>query len=94
MGPPGQRRLVRDRWGERYGVNDTPTNRVMPPHPLLGDAAAQVVLYERVQFGGIEEEGEEYETLLAIAEGEMTFVEAGLGGSTEIGVDEGHLEPS
>jgi hypothetical protein len=37
------------------------------------------VLYERVQFGGLEEGSEEYEALLAIAEGQTTFAEAGLG---------------
>ena len=42
----------------------------MPAHPALDDEElALVVLYERVQFGGLEEDSEEYELLLAIAEG-------------------------
>ena len=42
----------------------------------------------------MEEEGEEYEMLLAIAEGEMTFAEAGLGEVAEAaGVDEADLAP-
>ena len=61
---------------------------VMPAFPALSDEElAQVVLYERVQFGGMEETGPEYEALLAIAEGTGTFADAGLGElSTEAGV--------
>jgi len=55
---------------------------------LTDQQLAQVVLYERVQFGGLEEGSEEYELLLAIAAGDMTFAEAGLGElATAGGVD-------
>ena len=66
---------------EVYGAGNTASNGgSMPDHPSLSDEElAQVVLYERVEFGGMEESGEEYELLLAIAEGETTFAEAGLG---------------
>ena len=68
-----------------YGANDTPTNNgTMPAHPALSDQElAEVVLYERVEFGGMEESGEEYEQLLAIAEGDLTFADAGLGPQSE-----------
>jgi len=64
-----------------YGATDTPSNNgTMPAHPNLTDQElAEVVLYERVTFGGMEEAGEDYEALLAIAEGETTFEDAGLG---------------
>ena len=70
---------------EVYGANDTPSNNgTMPAHPALSDQElAEVVLYERVQFGGMEESGEEYEQLLAIAEGDLTFADAGLGPQSE-----------
>ena len=43
-----------------------PAAAACPPHPALTDEElAQVVLYERVEFGGMEESGEEYEQLLA-----------------------------
>ena len=43
----------------------------MPAHAELDDEElALVVLYERVEFGGLEEDSEEYELLLAIAEGD------------------------
>jgi mono/diheme cytochrome c family protein len=77
-----------------YGATDKPSNGGnMPAHPLLSDQElAEVVLYERVQFGGMAEEGDEYEMLLAIAEGAMTFEEAGLGEQAQsIGVQEGNL---
>lgn len=82
--------------GDTYGANDTPSNQgIMPDHPNLTDQElAEVILYERVQFGGMEEAGEEYEMLLEIAEGTLTFEAAGLGElSTEIGVDEANLAP-
>ena len=44
------------------------------------------------QFGGMEESGEEYEQLLAIAEGDLTFADAGLGPQSEaIGIAEDEL---
>ncbi len=81
---------------EVYGATEKATeNGTMPPHRSFTDAElAAVVLYERVEFGGMEEEGEDYETLLAIAEGEMTFAEAGLGELSEAaGIDETNLAP-
>jgi len=89
-------RLGSNGWQEfsaTYGANDKPSQGGMPPHPSLSDEElAEVILYERVQFGEMEEEGEEYEMLLAIAEGDMTFADAGLGElSTEIGIDESNL---
>jgi hypothetical protein len=77
-----------------YGANATPTNGgEMPDFPNLTDQElALVVLYERVELGGMPEEGEEYELLLAIAEGETTFEEAGLGPlSVEAGIPEDQL---
>lgn len=79
---------------EVYGANGTSTNGgTMPAHPTLSDQElAEVVLYERVQFGGMEESGEEYTLLLAIASGETTFAEAGLGPLSEaIGLTEDDL---
>ena len=80
-------------FSDTYGATDKPSKGGMPAHPSLSDQElAEVVLYERVTFGGMAEEGEEYEMLLAIAEGTMTFADAGLGElSLEIGVDEANL---
>jgi mono/diheme cytochrome c family protein len=73
-----------------YGATDKAKATGMPPFDegqLSEEELAQVVLYERVAFGGLEEGSEEYEALVAIAEGESTFEEAGLGPeSTEAGV--------
>ena len=75
-----------------------PTSRsaaAMPAHAALDDEElALVVLYERVEFGGLEEGSEEYALLLEIAEGQTTFAEAGLGDvSTAVGVPEDDLGP-
>ncbi len=80
---------------DRYGANDKPVGGGMPPHPNLSDQdLALVVLYERVQFGGLEEGSEEYLELLEIAEGRLTFAEAGLGEiAAEAGVPEEALAP-
>lgn len=80
-------------YSDTYGANEQPIGGGMPAHLILTDQElAEVVLYERVQFGEMEEEGEEYEMLLEIAEGTLTFAEAGLGPlSMEIGVDEALL---
>ena len=74
---------------DTYGATDNPVNGGMPGFADLSDEElAQVVLYERVAFGGLEEGSEEYEALRQIAEGEMTFAEAGLGEeSQQAGVD-------
>lgn len=78
---------------DTYGATDKPVNGGMPPHDALTDAElAQVVLYERAAFGGLEEGSEEYLELEAIATGEMTFAEAGLGELSEAaGVPESEL---
>jgi mono/diheme cytochrome c family protein len=81
---------------EVYGATDKAGNGgSMPAHPSLTDQElAEVVLYERVQFGEMEEAGEEYEQLLAIAEGDLTFAEAGLGElSIAAGISEDDLAP-
>ena len=64
-----------------YGAGATvSTGGTMPQHPGLDDEQlALVVLYERVQFGGLEEDSEEYLALLEVAQGEKTFAEVGLG---------------
>jgi mono/diheme cytochrome c family protein len=66
--------------GEVYGAADKAKGPGMPPHPGLSDAQlAEVVLYERATFGGLEETDEEYLALEEIAHGEKTFAEVGLG---------------
>jgi mono/diheme cytochrome c family protein len=76
-----------------YGGNDTPTGEagVMPAHPELDDQQlAQVVLYERQSLS--DEDPADEEDLLAIANGEMTFAEAGLGPMSEkAGISEDSL---
>lgn len=78
---------------DTYGANGSPVNGGMPAHESLTDAElAQVVLYERAAFGGLEEGSEEYLLLEEIAEGLTTFAEQGLGPeSEEAGVDESAL---
>ena len=76
--------------GDTYGANAKPKNGGMPPFAgtLSEEELAQVVLYERVEFGGLEEGSEEYVALDAIAHGESTFAEAGMGDlGTAAGVD-------
>lgn len=77
--------------GDTYGANDQPKRGGMPEHPALSDEElAQVVLYERAEFGG--EQEADQEELRAIADGETTFAEAGLGDeSVAAGIDEGDL---
>ena len=76
-----------------YGATGKPVNGGMPAHESLTDAElAQVILYERAAFGGLEEGSEEYLLLEEIAEGLTTFAEAGLGPESEAaGVDEAAL---
>ena len=84
-----------EQFADTYGATDKPVEGGMPDHPNLDDQElALVVLYERVEFGELEETSEEYELLLAIAEGETTFAEAGLGEvSAEAGIPEEELAP-
>jgi mono/diheme cytochrome c family protein len=73
-------RLGSQDWpADTYGGNNSPTNAgIMPGHPALDDQQlAQVVLYER-QALSKEDPADEVD-LLAIAAGDMTFEEAGLG---------------
>jgi hypothetical protein len=66
----------------------------MPEHGAFTDAElAQVVLYERTAFGGMDPSSDEYLALVEIAEGRTTFADAGLGDvSTAAGVDPAELE--
>jgi mono/diheme cytochrome c family protein len=79
--------------GTTYGATNKPKTAGMPEHPDLTDAQlAQVVLYERAQFGGLDPTSEEYLALTEVAEGLKTFAEVGLGElSTATGVDEASL---
>jgi hypothetical protein len=76
---------------DTYGATDKEKQGGMPEHPALSDEElAQVVLYERTQFG--EEDPADQEELLAVAEGEMTFEEVELGPEAEeAGVDPAEL---
>ncbi|MGE3621837.1 MAG: cytochrome c [Acidimicrobiia bacterium] len=79
--------------GDSYGAEDkAKTGSLMPEHPGLSDQElAQVVLYERTQFAG--EEEADQEELLAVASGELTFADVGLGPLAEdAGVDPAKLE--
>ncbi len=79
--------------GSTYGATQKPKGVGMPAHASLTDAElAQVVLYERTAFGGLEPTSEEYLALVEIAEGLKTFAEAGLGElSAAAGVTEADL---
>jgi mono/diheme cytochrome c family protein len=79
-----------------YGADDTPVGSagVMPGWPTLTDAQiAEVVLHERELSGeDVSEGNEEYEDLWAVALGETTLAEAGLGElSEDAGVTEDDL---
>lgn len=78
-----------------YGATDKPVGGggSMPAHESFTDEElAQVVLYERATFGGLEEGSEEYLELESIATGQSTFAEVGLGeDSAQSGVDESAL---
>jgi mono/diheme cytochrome c family protein len=78
---------------DTYGAPDKPKAGGMPPHAALSDQElAQVVLYERFTFGGLDPTSEEYLALVEIAEGRTTFAAAGLGDlSAAAGVDEASL---
>ncbi len=81
---------------DTYGATAKPKGAGMPAHPQLSDAElAQVVLYERATFGDLDSTSEEYLALVEIAEGRLTFAEAGLGElSAAAGVDAAQLESS
>ena len=87
-------RLGSEGWpADTYGNPEKPKNGGMPAFPALTDEElAQVVLYERAEFGDLDPTSEEYLLLTEIAEGTTTFAEAGLGEvSTTVGVDEAML---
>jgi len=79
--------------GATYGANGKAKGVGMPGHAALTDAElAEVVLYERVAFGKLDPTSEEYLALVEIAEGRLTFADAGLGDlSKAAGVDESDL---
>jgi hypothetical protein len=78
--------------GDTYGAGGSSKTGAMPAFDLDDAQLAQITLYERVEFGGLEEDSEEYLALEAIANGETTFADAGLGElSAEAGVDEADL---
>lgn len=81
---------------DTYGATNKPKGVGMPGHAGFTDAElAQVVLYERAAFGGLDPASEEYLALVEIAEGRMTFAEAGLGElSLAAGVDPSELASS
>ena len=89
-------RLGSEGWpGATYGATDQQKAGGMPAWALTDQELAQVVLHERVLGGedqGEIEADEDYADLIAIAEGEMTFEDAGLGPlSEEAGVPEDRL---
>jgi mono/diheme cytochrome c family protein len=81
--------------GSTYGANDKAKHPGMPPHPQFSDAElAQVVLYERVAFGGEDPNSEDALALAEIAEGNSTLEQAGMGDvATKDGVDPAALTP-
>jgi len=82
-----------EEFADTYGATSKPVAGGMPAHAALDDEElALVVLYERVEFGGLEEDSEEYLLLLEIAEGKTTFAAAGLGElAAEAGIPEENL---
>ncbi|MFL6206871.1 MAG: c-type cytochrome [Acidimicrobiales bacterium] len=67
-------------YADTYGAPKKPVKGGMPAHASMSDEdLALVVLYERVSFGGLTEDDEEYALLLDIADGKTTFADAGLG---------------
>jgi mono/diheme cytochrome c family protein len=78
-----------------YGANAKQKHTGMPPHPQLSDAElAQVVLYERVTFGGEDPASPEALEQSEIAEGTKSFADVGLGPlSEQDGVDAAALTP-
>jgi mono/diheme cytochrome c family protein len=79
---------------DTYGAADKPKGVGMPDHKAMTDVElAQVTLYERVTFGGLDPTSDEYLALVDIAEGNSTFADGGLGPESEAdGVDPSELE--
>jgi mono/diheme cytochrome c family protein len=87
-------RLGSEGWpAATYGAENSPKQGGMPAWALTDQELAQVVLHERILGGEeITEESEDYADLLAIAHGELTFADAGLGPLSEAaGVPEDRL---
>ena len=78
-------RLGSEGWpAPTYGDQSQEKKGGMPAWPLDDAELAQVVLHERVLAGEeVTEDDEDYADLLAIARGEMTFADAGLGPLSE-----------
>lgn len=77
---------------DTYGATDNAKNGGMPSHTFSDEELAQVVLYERVAFGGLDPASEEYAELEAIAHAETSFEDGGLGPESEsAGVDPAEL---
>ena len=78
---------------DTYGAQGKPKVGGMPQHDFSDEELAQVVLYERATFGGLEPTDPEYVELEAIAEGTNTFEAAGEGPlSEQDGVDPERLQ--
>ena len=88
-------RLGSEGWpGATYGADNRAKQGGMPAWALTDEELAQVVLHERILGGEeiTEEDPGDYEDLFAIARGEMTFADAGLGPlSQAAGVPEARL---
>ncbi|HEY8525220.1 MAG TPA: c-type cytochrome [Acidimicrobiales bacterium] len=87
-------RLGSEGWpGSTYGAQETPKGGGMPAWALTDQELAQVVIYERILGGeDITEDNPDYADLFAIARGELTFADVGLGPlSEEAGVPEDRL---
>jgi mono/diheme cytochrome c family protein len=81
--------------GATYGADGRAKHTGMPEHPALSDEElAQVVLYERVTFGGEDPTSPEAVEQSEIAEGTKKFSDVGLGPvSQQDGVDPAKLTP-
>jgi len=89
--------LGSDGWrafSDTYGATAKPIGGGMPAFSALSEEElAAVILYERVSFHGLEEGSEDYVLLEAIANGETTLADEGVGAVAEaVGIDAAALE--